>query len=144
MTRCTPRTNALIFNFKLDGEMSEVGSMIIVNRVVLEALAALVDRNTKEGKQIVDHLESLLAGYKVISESETTTVGYTNYRGEYGVRTLVPQGIYFGCTKWHRLPQWLMRAWDVEKGDYRDFALIDLGKRSYWVSSTPVRLRKPA
>lgn len=109
--------------------MNKVSSVVLVNRVVLETLAAVLDRNTKKGKQVADQLDFLLAGYRVISESETTTVGYTNYRGEYGVRTLVPQGIYFGCTEWHRVPQWLMRAWDVNKGDYRDFALIDLGKR---------------
>lgn len=53
---------------------------------------------------------------------------YTNYRGEKGYRVIVPQSIYFGATEWHPEKQWLLRAFDVQKNDFRDFALKDIAE----------------
>lgn len=53
-------------------------------------------------------------------------IGYTNWRGEYSVRTVVPRRIWFGSTEWHSERQWLMDAIDVEKDAARDFALVDI------------------
>lgn len=52
--------------------------------------------------------------------------GYTNYKGEYAVRRVVPQHIYFGHTEYHPANQWLMHAFDVDKGEFRDFAMADM------------------
>jgi len=32
----------------------------------------------------------------------------------------------FGSTEYHKEEQWLLRAWDVDKQDYRTYALKDI------------------
>lgn len=59
-------------------------------------------------------------------QEKAVQVDYTNWRGEKGTRTIVPESIYFGSTEWHPEKQWLLRAYDVEKQAYRDFALKDI------------------
>lgn len=51
---------------------------------------------------------------------------YTNWRGETAWRRIVPRGLRFASTEWHPEPQWLLDAWDVEKGAERSFALRDV------------------
>lgn len=50
---------------------------------------------------------------------------YRNYRGEVSDRTIMPISVRYGATEWHPEPQWLLRAWDVDKGAEREFALSD-------------------
>lgn len=52
---------------------------------------------------------------------------YTNHRGITDKRTIIPGMMWFGSTEWHPEPQWLIKAWDVEKQAERDFALKDFG-----------------
>lgn len=54
------------------------------------------------------------------------SIDYTNYRGERGIRTVVPERIWFGSTEYHTKPQWLMDAFDVEKQSSRTFAMQDI------------------
>lgn len=61
------------------------------------------------------------------SDSPTVVIGYTNWRGEYGEREIVPMRPWFGSTDWHPEAQWLLKAWDVEKDAERDFAIKDIG-----------------
>ncbi|MGR9169637.1 WYL domain-containing protein [Rhizobium sp. KDH_Rht_773_N] len=51
---------------------------------------------------------------------------YTNWRGETAHRTVVPVEIWFGKTEWHPKEQWFLKARDVEKGEIRDFAFLDI------------------
>ncbi|MCD1645211.1 hypothetical protein [Aurantimonas coralicida] len=51
---------------------------------------------------------------------------YTNWRGETAERTVMPQSIYFGSTRWHPEPQWLLRALDMNRLEDRDFALAGI------------------
>lgn len=51
---------------------------------------------------------------------------YTNWRGETAIRTVVPEGIWFGVTEWHPTEQWFLKARDVQKGELRDFAFLDM------------------
>jgi hypothetical protein len=51
---------------------------------------------------------------------------YQNYRGEIATRHIIPRQIFFGSTSYHPNPQWLMRAYDLDKEDDRVFALIDV------------------
>lgn len=51
---------------------------------------------------------------------------YKNWRGETSIRTVVPIKIWYGRTEWHPLEQWFIKAIDVEKGEERDFALVDM------------------
>jgi predicted DNA-binding transcriptional regulator YafY len=55
---------------------------------------------------------------------------YTNYKGETAYRNIVPDKIWFGATDWHKEPQWLLDAFDLEKEAVRNFALKDIQKWS--------------
>lgn len=59
-------------------------------------------------------------------EAEAVRIDYTNYRGERGVRTIVPKRIEFGSNEFHTEPQWLLVAWDVDKCAERTFAMKDI------------------
>lgn len=53
---------------------------------------------------------------------------YTNHRGIKSQRTVIPyhRGIRFGCSEWHKQPQWLMSAFDIDKAETREFAMKDI------------------
>lgn len=55
------------------------------------------------------------------------TLTYTNHRGETAQRTIIPKRLWFGSSEWHPEPQWLLTALDVDKDEYRHFALKDFG-----------------
>jgi hypothetical protein len=57
-------------------------------------------------------------------------ITYTNWRGETSERMLMPVRLWYGATEWHPEPQWLLAAYDVDKGAIRDFALKDFGGRT--------------
>jgi len=42
------------------------------------------------------------------------------------VRTVIPERVWFGSTEWHPEPQWLLEAFDIEKGERRSFAMADI------------------
>lgn len=48
---------------------------------------------------------------------------YTNWEGNTRLRRILPLGIRWGATEWHPEPQWLLKAWDCDKGVEREFAL---------------------
>ena len=56
------------------------------------------------------------------------TLTYTNWKGETAQRTIIPRRVWWGSTEWHPEPQWLLTAFDVDKGSERDFALKDFGQ----------------
>jgi predicted DNA-binding transcriptional regulator YafY len=64
-------------------------------------------------------------------EERQVTIGYTNHRGEHSMRRILPIKIWFGATHWHPQPQWLLKAIDIEKDNYRDFALRDVDSGSF-------------
>lgn len=51
---------------------------------------------------------------------------YTNYKGETAWRHVEPIEIRFGATEWHKEPQWLLKALDLDKKAIREFALKDI------------------
>lgn len=51
---------------------------------------------------------------------------YTNYRGETDLRSIVPKGIFYGSTEWHKESQWLLEAFDIQKDADRHFAMKDI------------------
>lgn len=51
---------------------------------------------------------------------------YTNYRGETAVRCIIPRTIRFASSEWHPEEQWLIDAYDIDKGAERSFALKDI------------------
>ena len=50
---------------------------------------------------------------------------YKNWRGETAQRRVVPTGFRFGSSEWHPEPQWLLVAFDLDRGQGREFALKD-------------------
>ena len=56
-------------------------------------------------------------------EDVAVHVNYKNWRGEITVRRIVPLEIYLGSTEYHKEEQWLLRVWDIDKEDYRIYAL---------------------
>lgn len=54
------------------------------------------------------------------------TFTYKNHREETSVRLVRPLMIAFGSNAYHPKPQWLMHAWDIQKGAERTFAMKDI------------------
>lgn len=63
--------------------------------------------------------------------------GYTNWRGEFAMRRATPIHIFWGSTRYHREPQWLMEAFDHGKDALRVFALVDC---DFQARDTPTEL----
>ena len=58
-------------------------------------------------------------------EGQSIGFGYTNWRGEDGLRRAIPIGLRWGSTEWHPQDGWLLEAWDEDKDAVRQFALGD-------------------
>ena len=54
-------------------------------------------------------------------------INYTNYKGVRSERRIVPRIVWWGSTEYHPTEQWLLDAFDVDKGVERTFALEDIG-----------------
>lgn len=64
-----------------------------------------------------------------MTDEDEAVIDYTNWRGERSRRRIKPLSVRFEATEYHRFPQWLLRAIDVERGVTRDFAMKDI---HYW------------
>ena len=53
---------------------------------------------------------------------------YKNWKNETKERTVVPIGVWHGKTEFHPEKQWFLKARDLEKGEEREFALLDIQK----------------
>lgn len=53
-------------------------------------------------------------------------IDYTNWRGQRDMRRIVPISMRFENNEWHPDTQWLLEATDVEKGDIRTFAVVNI------------------
>jgi hypothetical protein len=65
-------------------------------------------------------------GINQISLNNPIKVEYTNYRGEKGVRTIVPISFFFGTTQYHPEAQWLVKLWDCDRQAERIYALKEI------------------
>lgn len=63
-------------------------------------------------------------------EERVVRFHYRNYRGVERDRRVIPQRIEFGANQWHPEPQWLLVAWDLDKGAERSFAMADISEWS--------------
>lgn len=59
---------------------------------------------------------------------------YTNYRGVEALRHITIKDVYVGSTIYHPQMQMLMRAYDHDKKEVRDFAVKDV---QIWTSYHP-------
>jgi hypothetical protein len=51
---------------------------------------------------------------------------YRNHRGEVATRRAIPISVRYGSSPWHPDPDWLLEAFDVERGAVRTFAMKDM------------------
>lgn len=51
---------------------------------------------------------------------------YVNWEGKSSTRNVIVRSISFGSNQWHQQPQWLMKAWDLDKNEIRLFAMKDM------------------
>ena len=49
-------------------------------------------------------------------DTNLVRIFYTNHRGERAVRLIRPICIHHACTAWHPDAQWLLKAFDIDKG----------------------------
>ncbi len=60
------------------------------------------------------------------SPRQIVEIDYTNWRGERGLRRIVPMSIEWANNEWHPETQWLLEALDVDKRQSRTFALANV------------------
>lgn len=53
-------------------------------------------------------------------------IDYTNWRGERSLRRILPMGIEFQNNEWHPEMQWMIEAIDLDKNEFRCFALVGI------------------
>jgi len=53
-------------------------------------------------------------------------VKYKNWKGEIGIRNIVPLFMHYGRTNYHKEDQWLLSAWDIDKDAERTYAMMDI------------------
>ena len=53
-------------------------------------------------------------------------IDYTNHRGERKWRHILPSYTWFEISKYHEGRQWFLMAMDLDKGDVRAFAMLDI------------------
>ena len=56
----------------------------------------------------------------------TIRVRYKNWKEDVAIRTIIPLSIFHGSNEFHKENQWLLKVWDVEKHDYRTYAIKDI------------------
>ena len=52
--------------------------------------------------------------------------GYMNHRGEYAIRTVIPQRMYWGTTPEHPTEQWLVHCYCLDRKADRTFSLTGM------------------
>lgn len=57
---------------------------------------------------------------------QTMRFRYTNWQGDIATRAARVIRLTYGSNEWHKQPQWLLEAFDIEKGEVRLFALKDM------------------
>jgi len=70
---------------------------------------------------------AMLAASPLAPAAEPVAFAYRNWRGEVSERHVRIIGIRFGSSEWHPEPQLLLRAFDLDKGEEREFAVNDIG-----------------
>ncbi len=104
------------------------GGRYIVTDVGREAITAVDPYRQGAPKNCNDRSASCnqasRRGYEM--SAEIVTIDYTNWRLERRLRQIIPLSISFGSNEWHKKPQWLMLAIDMETTGEKTFALADI------------------
>lgn len=93
-----------------------------------ETEGGMGDHEPGEAMKNARDKHEFIGGFTVIPKPnpQPVEIEYTNYRGEFSVRRILPLGIHFDEVEWHPGPQWLMEAIDLEKNAQRTFAIKDI------------------
>jgi len=75
------------------------------------------------GKKLPQEVLEILNGREL--EEMAIRVIYRNWKGEEGIRHILPLRVWYGSTEWHKKEQWLMKVYDIDKEAMRDYALKD-------------------
>jgi hypothetical protein len=57
---------------------------------------------------------------------EAVLILYRNWRGEVAWRSVVPSGVRWAATPWHREPGWILDGRDTQRDEVRSFAMKDI------------------
>jgi predicted DNA-binding transcriptional regulator YafY len=61
-----------------------------------------------------------------IGSAQTLNFNYVNWKGESGFRSAIVLNVYFGSSKYHQEPQWLLVGYDLDKKATRTYAMKDM------------------
>ena len=64
--------------------------------------------------------------FRMLPMGVPSTIMYTNWKGVKAQRQIKPVHLWYGSTEFHPEPQMLLLALDVEKNQFRDFAVKDI------------------
>lgn len=70
--------------------------------------------------------------------SHVLSFPYTNHRGVNETRRVVFLGLDYGSNVFYPEPQWLMRTFDLDRKDYRSFALAKIDPGSIVVGAVGI------
>lgn len=73
-------------------------------------------------------------------KKDRALINYTNWEGATSDRFIEPLYIWFGATEYHKTPQFLLNAIDLEKNAERNFAMHDI--HSIYVYYNPLNLQE--
>jgi hypothetical protein len=91
-----------------------------------EAAESLKARGYCTGAPNYHVTEAGVAFLARMKEPTTFRFVYRNHRGEIAERRVIPDAVRFGTTEWHPTPQWLLRAYDLDKQALREFAMSEI------------------
>jgi hypothetical protein len=91
-------------------------------------------QTTKDSGRIINQSikDAMKDAIEKVNKLQTTSINppikvkYKNWKGEVGIRTIIPKLVYYGRTDYHPQNQWLLDVWDVDKNAPRTYALMDI------------------
>ncbi|MCZ7861508.1 hypothetical protein O9X98_08860 [Agrobacterium salinitolerans] len=90
-------------------------------------VAATSEPTPSEEVEALDDEEKVrLANMLIVVKGDMPlTCEYKNWRGEVAVRRLRPISFWYGSTEWHPTPGLMLKAFDLDKNEERDFCVAD-------------------
>ena len=102
-------------------------------------IAGIYCKNKNEAIAILDDIKEFITNLNVTIMNEITyereyrpdlyksiKVKYKNWQGKVGVRTIIPEKLWYGSTNYHKEDQWLLDVWDCDKEELRTYAMQDI------------------
>lgn len=88
---------------------------------------ATEDKRVSESKDdVADEVVLRETGVCNLPTPREVRILYKNWKGEVAWRRVVPLSVGFEKSQWHPVEQWVLYAFDVDKGAERSFAMADI------------------